>query len=134
MLKWIRTHLFKNSSKGAEARKPRLEDHPHTPIVGLPDTTCPSCHHRINAGVLLSGTSTPKCGDVGLCYGCGAVLEFNRDLKLCLISEAGWNSIPKGVQMQIVNVTTLTAMSSRSRSEAGGIEELFGGNTNEEEE
>lgn len=55
-------------------------------VIRLLPAHCPNCGTRLDAAAAADGSaSTPKHGDLSICFRCGEILEFNEQLRLRLV-------------------------------------------------
>jgi hypothetical protein len=51
--------------------------------VRLPPTRCPHCGYTLDAASVLDGPAPkPTPGDLSVCFGCGAALQFDKRLRV----------------------------------------------------
>lgn len=112
------THPFSWGSPTAAKGEPTYDATTRTLRMG--NMECPSCSHKINAGLHLSGQEPGRVGDLGVCNFCGAVLEFNKSMKLQLISEKTWNDLPDGAKTLIMDASrSVPFVTPSNRKESG---------------
>lgn len=86
--------------------------------------SCPSCRHPIDVGTTAVRRSNgPEPGDIGLCYYCGAVLEFHSGA-LRLIPEYVWEALSSSVKQQIA-LASKAIGPGKERLSTDTIEELL---------
>lgn len=49
------------------------------------DDHCPACGKKINAATGTDGISVPVEGDLSICFDCGTMLVFNKDLSVRIL-------------------------------------------------
>ena len=58
-------------------------------ITRLKGSECPTCGEFQDAAAEANGgDKVPKPGDVGVCFNCGAINQYDKNLKLQSMSEA----------------------------------------------
>lgn len=63
---------------------------------------CPSCGSLLSAATAISNkNAVPKEGDPSVCLTCRALLVFDADLKLRLLSEAEFAALPGETRFQL---------------------------------
>jgi RNase P subunit RPR2 len=48
------------------------------------ETICPTCNYKMDRAAGLTGLEIPEEGCSGICFNCGEILVFNKDLSLRL--------------------------------------------------
>jgi hypothetical protein len=69
-------------------RKPQLRDVPGTArSTVIPEQNCPACAKPISTASHLTEAVSPKPGDFTICFNCGTVLRFRRELRIAPTTE-----------------------------------------------
>ena len=58
----------------------------------LPPQECPACGKYLDCASGFNCDGKPRPGDVTVCFGCGAILEFQKGLKFRLVPDAEANT------------------------------------------
>lgn len=56
------------------------DDHPNPPSL------CPACRYAMDRASAVDGDHKPSEGDLSLCFGCGAALQFDATLRHRLLT------------------------------------------------
>lgn len=55
--------------------------------TAIPVSECPTCHYRMDRTSAASGEGIPRKGDISVCFKCGAVMQFDENLKMISLGE-----------------------------------------------
>lgn len=59
------------------------------PCTRLPEAFCPACGQKVNAATAANGEDiAPRAGDLTVCFHCGCITSYDKDMQLVLIPEA----------------------------------------------
>lgn len=57
------------------------------------EARCPACLRTLNGAAAIGRRATPRAGDLSVCCYCTALLEFNTDLTVRLLSREVFESL-----------------------------------------
>ena len=77
------------------------------PTAHLPPDVCPVCAGTLNAATGINTNGLPKSGDITICINCAALLEFNDELRLQLISEGVLSEMSEDNKKNINDIVNL---------------------------
>jgi hypothetical protein len=55
--------------------------------VEIPESSCPTCDHKMDRATCTTGDHRPEGGDLTVCISCLTVLEFGPDLRLIALAD-----------------------------------------------
>lgn len=57
-------------------------------MIKTSKNNCPECGNILNAATAITNINVkPKCNDISICYKCGTILKFNKQLHLIKATE-----------------------------------------------
>lgn len=69
------------------------------------ESNCPQCNYFMDASTSIDGDEDikPSPGDISLCIKCGAMLDFDDDMKLQFLSQEKFEELDENTRSQIVS-------------------------------
>ena len=65
---------------------------------------CPYCGHFLDDATGRGDRQTPEPDDICVCIECSGVMEFDKDLIPCIITDIIWQRLPQDLQDHIKSV------------------------------
>lgn len=65
---------------------------------------CPGCGTKVNAATGTDGVSVPVAGDLSVCFKCGTLLVFNKDLSVSLLDLEQLVSLDQDVRDELEKI------------------------------
>jgi len=76
-------------------------------MIKITPHTCPNCHYQIDAVSALDNTESqtgPQEHDLTLCYKCGQILEFQKDLSVIPVDKTTLDNLDEETKTTFLNV------------------------------
>lgn len=74
-------------------------------MIPVKSHTCPNCHYKMDAVSSMDNSETgPQEHDLSLCYKCGQILEFQKDLSVKAVDNSILTELDEETRTTFLNV------------------------------
>ena len=75
-------------------------------MIPVKSHTCPNCHYQMDAVSAIDNTEdiNPQEHDITLCYNCGQILEFQKDLSVLPVSKTTLDNLDEETKNTFLKV------------------------------
>lgn len=71
-------------------------------VTRLNVDVCPWCRGELNACSSVNGDVKPRVGDLSLCFHCGEINQFSKEMKLIQFPPVLFSGLPKKLQKELL--------------------------------
>jgi hypothetical protein len=94
----------------------------------LPDTHCPDCKHKVNAGTCTTQGGLPlgpQGGDIAVCAYCGSVNQYDDEMQLQLLPPTVFYGLDARAQNEILRAVMIVKVYNPAKENEEGQTEGF---------